>query len=229
LQRGPYIVLHLAVRRRVSVRAVSSAVRQCPAAAISRHLAGFAATRGGPLHSRQAPADMLFLCAPGKLHALPGPGLYGREYARAFHGGLRKILCAHGNRHRRHARQQGCRGASTRLGADKPRAIAQRLTSPEPFEKRNSKFEKRKTCAPPWDEKPDRRKVPRVGRHGLHCARHPGAGGHSGPLLREREAGRTPARGVTLPRRHPRQGGACDMVMCDAALPRGADVPAYVH
>ena len=49
LQRGTHLLLHLALRRRLSLRAISSDVRQCPAAEVSGHLAAFAATQRSSL------------------------------------------------------------------------------------------------------------------------------------------------------------------------------------
>ena len=98
---GTHFVLHLALRRRLPLRAISDYVRQRAAAEISRHLAGLAATQRGPLDPPEAPHHVLLLHARRQLHALPGPCLHGREYAWPFVGGLREVFCANGNRYRR--------------------------------------------------------------------------------------------------------------------------------
>ena len=91
---GPHGLLCFSLRRRLPLRAVSSAERQRAEHKVRGHLARFAAAQGSSVHHAAGHALLLQVHAWRNLHALPGAGLPGRKYARTFLPGLRKILRA---------------------------------------------------------------------------------------------------------------------------------------
>ncbi len=96
VQRRPHRLLRLAVRRRLSVRAVSAAVRQRAAATrfidIWQNSPQLKEVRSITMARS---AGLLDVRARRQLLALPGPRVHGRQHARAVDPGLREIVCAH--------------------------------------------------------------------------------------------------------------------------------------
>src|SRR5439155_18068600 len=54
-----------------------------------------AAAAGSPIDLARGPRRLLVVREPEDLHALPGPGLHGREHAGALDAGLREVPGAH--------------------------------------------------------------------------------------------------------------------------------------
>ena len=92
MQRRPHGLLCLSVRRRLSLRPVSSAHGECAPDKVCGHLARFAAVQRGSVHHAARHAFVLHVRTWRNLHAVPGAGLHGRKYARTFFPGLREIL-----------------------------------------------------------------------------------------------------------------------------------------
>ena len=115
MQRGTQRLLRIALRRRLSMRAIPSAQRQRPPAEVHRHLEIFAAARGGPLDPLARPAGLLDLLACRRLHALPGPRIHGRQHARSVDGGLREIVRQNRYSQRQYAAEGGCVERAIRL------------------------------------------------------------------------------------------------------------------
>ena len=107
LQRGPHRLLRLALRRRLSVRAVPAALRERAQQRfidIWRDSPQFHEVRS----IRRGDLTTCSSCsAPRHLHALPRPGLHGGRHARAVDPGLREVLRADGHSHGEHARAPG--------------------------------------------------------------------------------------------------------------------------
>ena len=94
VQRRPHRVLHLSVRRRLSVRPVSLPSGNLRQPTLRRGLARLAATSRGADDSDARSPDMFVVQLHDQLHALSGAGVYGRQHARAIVGGLREIDAA---------------------------------------------------------------------------------------------------------------------------------------
>ena len=69
-----------------------SAERQRAAAEIHRYLEPLPGAERGSLDSGQGSCRLLLLQPRRELHALSRAGVHGREYARAFDGGLREVV-----------------------------------------------------------------------------------------------------------------------------------------
>lgn|SRR5664279_1313333 len=103
MQRGPFFLLHFALRRCISLRAVSASHGKYSAAEVFGHLESFPRNERGPLDPGQGPDRLLVVLARQQLHALSGLGLYGRKYAGTINRGLREILLPDGRAHGEHA------------------------------------------------------------------------------------------------------------------------------
>ena len=103
VQRGTLFLLHLALWRRVSLRAVSAADGEPSAAEIFGYLEFFAADAGSSVGSGEASHCLLVVLSCQQLLALPRPRLYGRKHARAVHGGLREVVLSNGRAHGEYA------------------------------------------------------------------------------------------------------------------------------
>ena len=88
LQRRPHRLLRLAVRRGVSLRAVSPGDRQPAHPAVRRHLAPLAAAGRGAGHPGEGPADLLAVRIRLELHPVSRAGVHGRQHARTVFGRL---------------------------------------------------------------------------------------------------------------------------------------------
>jgi hypothetical protein len=96
LQRCAFVLLHLSLWRRVSLRAISFAQRECAEAEISGYLESLAPAERSPVDSGQTPDGVLFVLARQQLQSLSRVGLCGRQYAGAFDGRLREVLLPNG-------------------------------------------------------------------------------------------------------------------------------------
>ena len=92
VQRRAHGLLHLSLRRRFSLRAISLAQRQRAPAEISRYLASLSTVKRGPLYSRPRSSNLFDLQSRGNVHTLSWVSLHGGKYARPFDGRLRKII-----------------------------------------------------------------------------------------------------------------------------------------
>ena len=121
MQRRPLRVLRFPLRRVLSLRAVSSVVRQRPAAELHRHLAELRTVERSPLNSLARSLELFAVRAWIELYSLPRAGVHGREHARAFYCGLRKIFCPDGNSIEEFAGEEG-KSLPAAPGADSNRA-----------------------------------------------------------------------------------------------------------
>ena len=106
LQRRAFGLLHLALWRPISLRAVSAAERERAAVEVSRYLAAFTGIERSPLDYDQRPAGLFAMCTRVELYAVSGLGLHGRQYAGSVDSGLREVIRTdRGSVGRRYARR----------------------------------------------------------------------------------------------------------------------------
>jgi hypothetical protein len=103
VQRWAFVLLHLAVRRCFSLRAVSAPYGEYPAAEVSRYLESLAGDERGAVDPGARSADLLFVLACRELFALPWAGLHGRKYAGAVDGRLREVVLSNRGANCEHA------------------------------------------------------------------------------------------------------------------------------
>ena len=104
VQRGPFLLLHFALWRCLSLRAVSTSHGKYPSSRKFLDIWNFSpADEGGSLDPGQRLDRLLVMLARRQLHALSGPGLYGRKYARPVHRGLREVILPDGHTDGEHA------------------------------------------------------------------------------------------------------------------------------
>src|SRR3977135_845727 len=99
----PFFLLHFALWRCLSLRAVSTSYGKYSSAEVFGYLEFFPADERGSLDPGQGFDRLFVLLARQQLLAVSGIGLYGRKHAGPIHRGLREVVLPDGHTNGQHA------------------------------------------------------------------------------------------------------------------------------